>query len=98
MSCASATHLSTAPLICPAYLSLQVIAIDEAQFFPDLVEFCTEAVDNYGKHVIVAGLSGVWCGVCGASWGLLSVIADCARCNVHDANQHRQHAPVLATS
>jgi thymidine kinase len=36
----------------------QVIAIDEAQFFPDLVEFCQEAVDNDGKHVIVAGLSG----------------------------------------
>jgi thymidine kinase len=39
-----------------------VIAIDEAQFFPDLVEFCTEAVDNYGKHVVVAGLSGDRCG------------------------------------
>jgi thymidine kinase len=36
----------------------QVVAIDEAQFFPDLVEFCQEAVDNDGKHVIVAGLSG----------------------------------------
>lgn len=35
-----------------------MIAIDEAQFFPDLVEFCQEAVDNDGKHVIVAGLSG----------------------------------------
>jgi thymidine kinase len=35
-----------------------VIAIDEAQFFPDLVEFCQEAVDHDGKHVIVAGLSG----------------------------------------
>jgi hypothetical protein len=44
-----------------------VIAIDEAQFFPDLVEFCQEAVDNDGKHVIVAGLSGEGEGVC--MWG-----------------------------
>lgn len=39
-------------------LSRQVLAIDEAQFFPDLVQFCQEAVDYHGKHVIVAGLSG----------------------------------------
>lgn len=36
----------------------QVLAIDEAQFFPDLSEFCLNAVDHEGKHVIVAGLSG----------------------------------------
>lgn len=42
----------------PAYHKLAVLAIDEAQFFPDLAEFCAEAVDRDGKHVIVAGLSG----------------------------------------
>eukprot|EP00775_Hariotina_reticulata_P012703 gene12703-12834_t len=45
-------------LMGPAYHKLQVIAIDEAQFFPDLIDFCGQAVDGDGKHVIVAGLSG----------------------------------------
>ena len=35
-----------------------MVAIDEAQFFPDLLDFCRVAVDIEGKHVIVAGLSG----------------------------------------
>ena len=47
---------------CPATLrtftSVQVIAIDEAQFFGDLVEFCAAAADHEAKHVIVAGLDG----------------------------------------
>lgn len=37
---------------------LDVIGIDEAQFFGDLVEFCREAADVEGKTVIVAGLDG----------------------------------------
>lgn len=37
---------------------LQVIIIDEAQFFPDLHEFCCTAADEDAKTVIVAGLSG----------------------------------------
>eukprot|EP00878_Enallax_costatus_P018410 GHUV01019380.1.p1 GENE.GHUV01019380.1~~GHUV01019380.1.p1 ORF type:complete len:441 (+),score=107.47 GHUV01019380.1:306-1628(+) len=45
-------------LMGPHYQKLQVLAIDEAQFFPDLLEFCRTAVDFEGKHVIVAGLSG----------------------------------------
>lgn len=32
--------------------------IDEAQFFPDLVEFCRDAADFDGKRVCVAGLDG----------------------------------------
>lgn len=51
----------------------QVIAIDEAQFFPDLVEFCKEAVDHDGKHVIVAGLSGVY----GRGW--LAIQQSCSK-------------------
>lgn len=41
-----------------AYEQLDVIGIDEAQFFDDLYEFCRQAADNDGKTVIVAGLDG----------------------------------------
>jgi thymidine kinase len=34
-----------------------IIGIDEAQFFPDLVEFSKKMVDIYQKKIIVAGLS-----------------------------------------
>ncbi|KAL0738455.1 hypothetical protein Bca4012_014665 [Brassica carinata] len=37
---------------------LDVIGIDEAQFFGDLYEFCRQAADEEGKTVIVAGLDG----------------------------------------
>lgn len=37
---------------------LDVIGIDEAQFFGDLYEFCRKAADQEGKTVIVAGLDG----------------------------------------
>lgn len=40
------------------YQSAEVIAIDEAQFFPDLLDFCCEAADLNHKHVYVAGLDG----------------------------------------
>jgi len=35
-----------------------IVAIDEAQFFPDLIESVKLFVEDYGKYVIVAGLSG----------------------------------------
>lgn len=35
----------------------EVIGIDEAQFFRDLVTFCLYAVEERGKHVIVSGLA-----------------------------------------
>ncbi|KAM7280615.1 hypothetical protein ACFE04_007749 [Oxalis oulophora] len=41
-----------------AYNQLDVIGIDEAQFFEDLYGFCQEAADHDGKTVIVAGLDG----------------------------------------
>ncbi|TQD82507.1 hypothetical protein C1H46_031943 [Malus baccata] len=41
-----------------AYAKLDVIGIDEAQFFEDLYDFCSEAADHDGKKVIVAGLDG----------------------------------------
>ncbi|GFQ01609.1 pentatricopeptide repeat-containing protein at4g16470 [Phtheirospermum japonicum] len=40
------------------YDKLDVIGIDEAQFFGDLYDFCSEAADHDGKTVIVAGLDG----------------------------------------
>lgn len=41
-----------------ACLQLDVIGIDEAQFFDDLYDFCAQAADLDGKTVIVAGLDG----------------------------------------
>ncbi|VVA96858.1 unnamed protein product [Arabis nemorensis] len=41
-----------------AYDKLDVIGIDEAQFFGDLYEFCCKVADDDGKTVIVAGLDG----------------------------------------
>ncbi|KAG6771037.1 hypothetical protein POTOM_022381 [Populus tomentosa] len=41
-----------------AYDQLDVIGIDEAQFFEDLYDFCREVADHDGKTVIVAGLDG----------------------------------------
>ncbi|KAH0468235.1 hypothetical protein IEQ34_003268 [Dendrobium chrysotoxum] len=40
------------------YNMLDVIGIDEAQFFEDLYDFCHIAADHDGKTVIVAGLDG----------------------------------------
>jgi len=40
------------------YLEAKVVIIEEAQFYPDLVEFVRKAVEVYGKHLIVAGLDG----------------------------------------
>ena len=42
----------------PAYEETEVIAIDEAQFFPDLLKFCAQAADYDCKQVVVAGLDG----------------------------------------
>uniref|UniRef100_A0A7N0TEM3 Thymidine kinase n=1 Tax=Kalanchoe fedtschenkoi TaxID=63787 RepID=A0A7N0TEM3_KALFE len=41
-----------------AYDELDVIGIDEAQFFEDLYDFCCDAADKDGKTIIVAGLDG----------------------------------------
>ncbi|XP_055801291.1 thymidine kinase-like [Solanum dulcamara] len=41
-----------------AYEKVDVIGIDEAQFFDDLYDFCCNAADIDGKTVIVAGLDG----------------------------------------
>ncbi|KAK9820990.1 hypothetical protein WJX81_002939 [Elliptochloris bilobata] len=41
-----------------AYHDIDVFAIDEAQFFPDLLAFCTAAADSHAKHLLLAGLDG----------------------------------------
>ncbi|XP_024313576.1 thymidine kinase isoform X1 [Brachypodium distachyon] len=41
-----------------AYDKVDVIGIDEAQFFDDLYDFCCKAADHDGKIVVVAGLDG----------------------------------------
>ncbi|PQQ00758.1 thymidine kinase a isoform X2 [Prunus yedoensis var. nudiflora] len=60
MPCWALTHLSAfkQKLSPDAYDQLDVIGIDEAQFFDDLYDFCSEAADHDGKKVIVAGLDG----------------------------------------
>eukprot|EP00890_Picochlorum_soloecismus_P001505 jgi/Picsp_1/2355/NSC_05818-R1_thymidine kinase len=40
------------------YAECHVVAIDEAQFFKDLVAFCQMAADKDNKHVVIAGLDG----------------------------------------
>ena len=42
----------------PAAAAADVLAVDEAQFFDDLVEAATAAADGRGQTVVVAGLDG----------------------------------------
>ena len=39
-------------------MQIDVIGIDEAQFFDDLYDFCCNTADRDGKIVVVAGLDG----------------------------------------
>ena len=49
------------------YEKCKIIFIDEAQFFPDLYDFCTQAVSKDFKHVVCGwecgGGEGGWVGV-----------------------------------
>lgn len=46
------------------WMQLDVIGIDEAQFFEDLYDFCCKAADVDGKIVVVAGLDGDYLRYC----------------------------------
>lgn len=41
-----------------SYANVDVIFIEEGQFFEDLYDFVRETVDVHGKHVILCGLDG----------------------------------------
>jgi len=59
MPCITAEHLL--PLLeehLADIKSAQVVAIDEGQFFSDLLDFVTQSAEQHGKRVIVAGLDG----------------------------------------
>lgn len=60
MACWALSNLSSfaTKIGAEAYGKLDVIGIDEAQFFGDLYEFCRDAADHDGKTVVVAGLDG----------------------------------------
>ena len=40
------------------FQAAECIIIEEAQFFPDLLQFVLPAVETYGRHVICVGLDG----------------------------------------
>ena len=40
------------------YKDASIIAINEGQFFSDLVDFCTISADYHNKTIIIAGLNG----------------------------------------
>jgi thymidine kinase len=42
----------------PEYINSEIVFIEEAQFFNDLIQFVKKAVDTDRKNVIVIGLSG----------------------------------------
>jgi thymidine kinase len=46
------------PLLDSHFKNVDVIAVDEGQFFPDLVDFVLEASESRRKSVIIAGLDG----------------------------------------
>ncbi|KAL6893956.1 hypothetical protein ACP4OV_008054 [Aristida adscensionis] len=60
MACWALSELSSfrEKLGIEAYDKVDVIGIDEAQFFDDLYDFCCKAADRDGKIVVVAGLDG----------------------------------------
>ncbi|OQU92300.1 hypothetical protein SORBI_3001G324400 [Sorghum bicolor] len=60
MACWALSELSSfhEKLGIEAYNEVDVIGIDEAQFFDDLYDFCCKAADRDGKIVVVAGLDG----------------------------------------
>lgn len=42
----------------PEYIAAKIIAVEEAHFFDDLLEFVTAAIETHGKQVLCVGLNG----------------------------------------
>jgi thymidine kinase len=71
-----------------AYAKAQVIVIEEAQFFPDLYDFCVQATDTHGKQVYVFGLDGMasrkpfgqMCQLCPIADSFVKIPAFCQMC------------------
>jgi thymidine kinase len=42
----------------PSFRAAHCLIIEEAQFFPDLLDFVVRAVDHHHKHVVCVGLDG----------------------------------------
>lgn len=72
-----------------SYQDIEVIIIDELQFFNDAFEFCTKATDEDGKIVIAAGLDGDYrrrpfgdvLNLVPYAESVIKVTALCKRCN-----------------
>lgn len=73
------------------------VAVDEGQFFPDLVEFCTQVTDA-GKCVIVVGLDGDFlrrpfgkiCELVPMAEEVVKITAVCMACHEKDAHFTRR--------
>lgn len=73
-----------------AYHDCDLVAIDEGQFFVDLHDFVLKAVEEHGKDVVAAGLSGDYRRNAFGDMTALVPFADritfqCARCSVCEA-------------
>lgn len=80
-----------------AWMDYDTIAVDEGQFFPDLVEFCTRAADA-GKNVVVSALDGDFlrrpfgkvCDLIPVAEEVVKITAVCMACHERDASFTRR--------
>jgi thymidine kinase len=87
-----------------AWLEYDTIAVDEGQFFPDLVEFCQRAADS-GKTVIVSALDGDFlrrpfgkvCDLIPMAEEVVKITAVCMACHERDAHFTRRTVDSTAT-
>jgi len=57
-NCVKCKSLSEIDDIMRLEADVDVVAIDEGQFFPDLKKYVVKFCEKYAKHVVVAGLTG----------------------------------------
>jgi len=86
------------------WIDYDTIAVDEGQFFPDLVEFCQEVTDA-GRSVIVVGLDGDFrrrpfgkiCDLVPLAEEVVKITAVCMACHERDAHFTRRTVASDAT-